>query len=148
MRRGELSNQVLPRVYIVFEGLIGTLPDAKTRALEAVARKRKKWQQAVDYYDLSIKTSQGIRDLHRRDFRVDVITFVDPNFVEPIRNKLDSRNLFFGGIHYFTVETLLDDLTYDSSVRTVFDPDPSHRLTWGSKGRTLTPQDLNLYALL
>jgi hypothetical protein len=148
LRRGELSNQVLPRVYVVFENLIGVLPDTKTRALEAVARKRKKWQQAVDYYELSVKTTQGIRDLHRRDIRIDVITFVDPNFVDPIRNKLDSRNMFFGGIHYFTVESLLDDLKYDPSILRVFDPDPKHVLTWGSKGRTVTPMDLNLYNIL
>lgn len=148
MRRGELSNTVVPRVYIVFEGLIGTLPDAKSKVAFNLAAKRKKWAQAVDYFQLSTKTAQGIRDLYRRDFRVDVITFIDPNFVEPLRDKLDSRNLFFGGIHYFTVETLLDDLTYDPFVLKVFDPDPKHALTWGAKGHIIGPHDLNLYNLL
>lgn len=149
MRRGELSNSVVPRVYVVFENLIGVLPDARTRTLEAVARKRKKWQQAVDYYQLSRNTSQGIRDLHnRRDFRIDVITFVDPGFVEPIQKKLDSRNLFFGGVHYHTLETLLDDLTYDTSILRVLDPDPAHKLTYGGKGRYCTSSDLDLFNIL
>jgi len=148
MRRGELSNEVVPRILVVFEGLIATLPNGKARGLEAIARKRKKWQQAVDYYELTRTTSQGIRDLHRRDFRVDVITFVDPGFVQPIINKLDSRNLFFGGASYYTMETLLDDLTYDNSIIRVLDPDPSHQLTYGSRGRYCSPQDLNLFNLL
>lgn len=149
MRRGELSFQTPPRVYVVFENLLGVLPDNKSKALEAIARKRKKWKQAVDYYDISRPTSQGIRDLHgRHDLRVNVITFVDPGFVEPIQDKLDSKNLFFGGVYYFTLETLLDDLTYDPSIKAVYDPDPSHALTYGSRGRYCNHTDLDLMKLI
>lgn len=148
MQKGELSNSVLPRVYVVFEGLLGILPDAKTRALESIARKRKKWETAAGYYQLNIPTSRGIRDLYRRhNFRVDVITFTDPAFVSAIRNRLDSKNLLFGDVHYYDLEELLADLTYDPSVLMVLDPDPNHLLTYGSRGRYCSPDQLDLLKL-
>lgn len=150
MRKGELSSETLPRVYIVFEGLIGLPPtSAKDRTAELLARKRKKWQQVADYYQLNIKTSQGIRDLYwRQRFRVDVITFIDPGFVSAIRDKLDSRSLLFGDVHYYDTELLMADITFDPAIIGILDPDPKRRLTWGSKGRYCTPEQINLLNLL
>jgi hypothetical protein len=149
MLRGELSSETLPRVYVVFENLIGLLPDTKSRTGELLARKRKKWPQVADYYQLNINTSQGMRDLYwRHRFRTDVITFIDPAFVSPLRNKLDSRNLLFGDVHYYDVDSLLSDIKYDPSVLGILDPDSSRILTWGSKGRYCTAQEFNLMSIL
>lgn len=134
----------------MFEGLVGVLPDTKTRALEAIARKRKKWEQAVEYYQLSIPTTRGMRDLYwRRAFKVDIVTFIDPAFVSAVRNRLDSRNLLFGDVEYYPDPSeLAHDMTYDQSILGVLDPDPSHALTYGSRGRVCTPDQLNLMQLL
>jgi hypothetical protein len=149
MLKGELSSETLPRVYVVFEGLIGLLSNTKDRTAEILARKRKKWDQAADCYQLNIQTSQGIRDLYWvRHFRVDVITFIDPGFVSAIRNKLDSRNLLFGDVHYYDTDSLMADLTYDPAVLAVLDPEPNRILTWGSKGRYCSAEQLNLLQLI
>lgn len=149
MKRGELSSETLPRAYVVFENLVGLLPSPKDRIAESLARKRKKWDQAADYYQLNIKTSQGIRDLYWvRHFRVDVITFIDPGFVSAIRDKLDSRNLLFGGVHYYDTDLLLADLTYDPAIIKVLDPDPKRVLTWGSKGAYCSSEQFDLLKLL
>lgn len=149
MRKGELSSETLPRVYVVFEGLIGLLPDTKSRVAEKLARSRKKWDQAIEYYQLNVDTSQGMRDLYwRHRFRVDVVTFIDPAFVSAIRTKLDSRNLLFGDVHYYDTDTMLADLTYDPAVLAIMDPDPQRILTWGSKGRYCSAQQFNLIKIL
>lgn len=149
MLKGELSNDRLPRVLIVFEGLVGILPDAKTRALESLARKRKKWEQSVGYYQLNIPTSGGMRDLYwRHHFRVDIVTFIDPAFADAVRNKLDSRNLLFGDVHFYTEDELMGDLTYDRSILSILDPDPAHALRYGSRGRYCSPEQLNLMQIL
>jgi hypothetical protein len=150
MRRGELSSERLPRALVVFEGLVGVLPDVKTSALEALARKRKKWDVAAGYYRLNISTSGGMRDLYwRHHFRVDIVTFIDPNFVSAIRNRMDSRNLLFGDVHYYAnpVE-LSQDLTYDQSILGVLDPNPANTLTYGSRGRYCSPEQLDLLKIL
>jgi len=150
MRRGELSNEVLPRVYIVFEGLIGVLPDAKSKTLEALARKRRKYNDAVKYYQLNIPTMGGLRDLYwRHRFRVDAITFIDPAFVSPVRDRLDSRNLLFGDVHYYaSPQDLAVDMVYDQSILGVLDPDPKNALAYGSKGRYCSPSQLDLLRIL
>jgi hypothetical protein len=150
MRRGELSNEILPRAYIVFEGLIGLLPNIKDRTAELLARKRKNWDLAASYYQLNIHTSQGIRDLYwRQRFRVDVVTFIHYNMVSPIRYKLDSRNLLFGDVVYFeTPATLAHEMVYDTSILAVLDPQPENILVYGSKGRLVTPDEINLMRIL
>lgn len=151
MRRGELSSEVLPRVYVVFEGLIGLPPtSAKDRTAELLARKRKKWEQVTDYYQLNIKTSQGIRDLYwRQRFRVDIVTFVHSGMADAIRNKLDSRNLLFGDVvHFGTPADLAHELVYDTSVLAVLDPSPENALVYGRKGRLVAPDEVNLMSLL
>lgn len=150
MLKGELSSEILPRVYVVFENLIGVLPGTKDRIAEQLARKRQKWEQAADYYQLNISTSQGIRDLYwRQRFRVDIVTFIHYNMVSPIRDKLDSRNLLFGDVVYFeTPADLAHEMVYDTSILAILDPSPENILVYGSKGRLVTPSEINLMGLL
>lgn len=150
MRKGELSSERLPRVLVIFENLVGVLPDAKTRTLEALARKRKKWEVAAGYYKISSPTTRGMRDLYwRHGFRVDIVTFIDPAFVPAIRDRMDSKNLLFGDVHYYENHIeLMDDLTYDQSILGVLDPDPTHALSYGSRGRYCSPEQLNLMQIL
>lgn len=149
MRKGELSNQRLPRALIVFENLVGILPNAQSKVAFNLAVKRKKWEQAAAYFQLNIQTSQGMRDLYfNRNFNVEVITFIDPAFVIPMRDKLDSRNLLFGGVSYYDTQELLGDLTYDPTILAVLDPDPQRTLTWGGKGRYCSSEQLNLLRLI
>lgn len=149
MMKGELSNTVLPRVYIVFEGLVGVLPDTKSKALEALHRKRKQWDKAVNQYVLTPNTSQGMRDMYwRYNFRVDILTFHGADFADAVRDRLDQRNLLFGDVVSFEEQELLHELTYDRSILAVLDPAPERMLRWGSKGRHVTPDQLNLMQLI
>lgn len=149
MMKGELSTSVLPRVYIVFEGLVGVIPDTKSKALEALARKRKQWDKAVNQYILSEPTKQGTRDLYwRYQFRVDILTFYGADFADAVRNKLDQKNLLFGDVVAYDQQELLYELTYDRSILAVLDPAPERMLTWGSKGRLVSPDQLNLMGLI
>ena len=149
MLKGELSSEVLPRVYIVFEGLVGVLPDTKSRALEALHRKRKNWDKAVNQYDLSEATKQGLRDVYwRYHYRVDVLTFYGRDFADAVRDRLDTANLLFGDVVAYDLQELQYELTYDRSILAVLDPDPAHVLSYGSKGRTVSPGQLNLMAII
>lgn len=149
MMKGELSNTVLPRVYVVFEGLVGILPDTKSKALEALHRKRKQWDKAVNQYTLNISTSQGMRDLYwRHNFRVDILTFQGADFADAVRERLDRHSLLFGDVVSYEEQELLYELTYDRSILAVLDPAPERMLRWGSKGRYTPPDQLNLMGLI
>lgn len=149
MQKGELSNEVLPRIYVVFEGLVGVLPDARHKALEALHRRRGHWDKAVNQYTLSINTKQGLRDIYwRHHYRVDVLTFYGNDFADAVRDRLDSANLLFGDVVAYDPQELQYELTYDRSILAVLDPDPAHVLTYGSKGRVVSPSQLNLMALI
>lgn len=149
MMKGELSTSVLPRIYIVFEGLVGIIPDTKSRALEALHRKRKDWRKAANQYVLNEPTKQGLRDAYfRYNFRVDVLTFYGSDFADAVRDRLDQKSLLFGDVVAYDQGELLHELTYDRSIMAVLDPAPERMLTWGSKGRHCTPDQLNLMGLI
>ncbi len=149
MMKGELSNTVLPRVYIVFEGLVGIIPDTKSKALEALARKRKQWDKAVNQYKLNEPTKQGIRDVYfRYNFRVDILTFHGADFADAVRNKLDQKNLLFGDVVAYDEQELMHELIYDRSILAVLDPAEERMLRWGGKGKYCTPDQLNLMGLI
>lgn len=149
MMKGELSTSVLPRIYIVFEGLVGILPDTKSKALEALHRKRKDWKKAANQYVLNEPTKQGLRDAYfRYNFRVDVLTFHGADFADAVRDRLDQKSLLFGDVVAYDQGELLHELTYDRSIMAVLDPAPERMLTWGSKGRLCSPEQLNLMGLI
>lgn len=149
MMKGELSSQVLPRTLVVFEGLLGILPDTKSKALEALYRKRKQWDKAVKQYRLSEPTKQGIRDVYwRHHYRVDILTFLGADFADAVRDRLDQKNLLFGDVVTYDQQELMYELTYDRSILAVLDPAPERMLTWGSRGRYTTPEDLNLMGII
>lgn len=149
MMKGELSNTVLPRVYIVFEGLVGIIPDTKSKALEALHRKRRQWDKAVNQYVLNEPTKQGIRDVYfRYNFRVDILTFHGADFADAVRNKLDQKNLLFGDVVAYDEQELMHELIYDRSILAVLDPATERMLRWGSKGKLCSPEQLNLMSLI
>lgn len=149
MMKGELSNTVLPRVYIVFEGLVGILPDTKSKALEALARKRRQWGKAVNQYTLNEPTKQGMRDVYfRYNFRIDILTFYGADFADAVRDKLDQKNLLFGDVVAYEEAELMHELVYDRSILAVLDPATERMLRWGSKGKHCTPDQLNLMGLI
>lgn len=149
MLKGALSSQKLPRIYVVFEGLLGVFPDTKSKALEALYRKRKRWDKAVNQYVLNEPTKQGLRDVYfRYNFRVDILTFYGEDFADAVRRKLDQKNLLFGDVVFYDELELLHELTYDRSILAVLDPAPERLLRWGSKGRYTTVEDLNLMGVI
>lgn len=149
MRKGELSNEVLPKVYVVFEDLIGSLTTPKDRLSFQVLMKRRKWEEAVNLFDISLYSKQSLVNIHWiHNFRVDVVTFLDKNLVPAIRGVLDKRSLLFGDVLYYKVPELSASLTMDPSILAVLDPDPARYLTWGGRGRYCTRNHLDYMKLL
>jgi hypothetical protein len=148
VEKGNISNEVVPRLLIVFEGLIGLLPTPAALAKEAAYRKTHRWKRAVNCYEINEVMAKHIWDLTwRKNFSIDVVTFMGSDFAAELRNRLDDERLPLGTVRSSTPGLLSRELAYDPSVFAVYDPDPTHVFTYGGKGRVLDPYAPDFYGV-
>lgn len=145
MQGGDISNYVSPRLVCVFEGLIGLLPDTKARAQEAVYRKAKRWARAARTYEVNEEMAKHIWDVYSRtDYSIDVVTYLGDDMAEAIAEVLDDERLPIGRVFATTPDQLARRIAHMPDLAAIYDPNPSHRFTYGSKGRLTNPATPNL----
>ena len=148
MQKGDISNEVVPRLLIVFEGLLGVLDTPKDRAAELLARKAHRWKSVLAAYTINEMLARHVWDIvWRKNFSVDVVTFLGDDFADLLQERLDKENLPIGRIRSTTSDKLSRELAYDPSVIAVYDPDPSHRFTYGGKTRIMDPNAPSFYGV-
>lgn len=138
MQRGDLSNRVSPSLVIVFEGAIGILKDEdKDKYAKAVYRNR--WKAAIDLYYLDELYLHKITDLiWRQGFNIEVCTWLGDDAAPMIGDRLDEENIPVSAVWASTPAKLSRQLAHLPRIMCVYDPDPSHVFTYGSKGVLLT----------
>lgn len=152
MERGDISNEVVPRLVVAFEGMLGILPEKpKERTLLTWPRRAGKRQaqakRTVDAYDINDALARVIWDTTwRHKYSVDVVTYLGDDAVEALEARLDAEGLPIGRVWATTPERLARRLPYMPDVAAVFDNE--HHLIYGSKGRTLPAAPTTLIGAL
>lgn len=141
MQGNDLGNYVVPRDILVWEGLLGLLPDVKTQAVEAKYRRRKKWKQAVACYEINELLARKVWDLSwRYNIRTDLITHLGHDFGEALKERIDVEGLPFQAVWAETPHQLERRLATMVDIRTIYHPDTNRQFAYGGKGRVLTPE--------
>lgn len=146
MQGNDLGNQVVPRDILVWEGLLGLIPDPKVAALEAKYRKRKKWEQAVGCYEvnelLARKIWQVTWDIN---LEVDLVTHLGFDFALALQARMDRENMPFREVWAEDPNVLARSLILQPNFRTIYTANAEHQFTFGGKGRILDPTTAHLY---
>ena len=138
MRYGDLSSKVVPRLIVVFEGAVGILPESKKKAYDKCV-KRDKWADAIDLFEINENVADRITWLMvKRDVSLSLVTWMPEAAAIFIEERMDYENIPIRGCFSATPQILTRQLAYEPDVMTVYDPDPAHILTYGSKGACLT----------
>jgi hypothetical protein len=141
MQGGDISNEVVPRLVVAFEGMLGVLPEKpENYVTELVARKfgrrARQAKRIVDAYDINDALARVIWDTTwRHRYTVDVVTYLGEDAVEALEARLDVEGLPIGRVWATTPERLSRRLPYMPDVAAVFDNE--NHLLYGSKGRML-----------
>lgn len=141
MQGGDISNEVVPRLVIAYEGMLGLLPEKPDRYVtELVARKfgrrARMAQRTVDAYEINDALARVIWDTTwRHRYTVDVVTYLGEDAVAPLEARLDVEGLPIGRVWATTPDRLARRLPYMPDVAAVFDNE--NHLIYGSKGRML-----------
>lgn len=143
MQGGDISNEVTPRLLVVFEGLIGVLPPQAARR-EAIARKMHQWSYAVSYWEIHEGIGKAIWDQVWRFHRhIDVVTFLGKGFAEALEARLDDEQLPTGRVLSTTPDRLARQIASMPDVAAVYDPEPTRRFRYGGKGRHIAPDQFS-----
>jgi hypothetical protein len=140
VKGGDLSNELVPRVALVFEHLVGVVPNSLARVgFESFVR-TKRWKRAVDYLVVNEPLARQMWHvtwhLHHQ---LEVVTYWDPKAVEHIEHWIDHQDLPVHRVWYAEPDKLARKIATMPDLSAIFDPDPQHQLRFGRKGRIINP---------
>lgn len=146
MEGGDISNRVAPRLLIVFENLLGLLPSKADQAKVSSYLKFKRWKRAADVFVLNDMLAARIWDVTwRLDYSVDVLTYIGPEFRAALEERInDEWDLPIGHVLFERPENLARKLAYMAHVAAIYDPNPSHQFTYGSRSRIISAANPDL----
>lgn len=144
MQGGDISNEVSPRLLVVWENLIGLLPTKADEAKASTYLRFKRYKRAINVFELNEMAAARIWDVTwRMRYSVDVVTWLPEECVDPIQEWIDKYDLPVGHVTNDTPQNLSRRLAYMPQVAAVYSPDDHHQFTFGSKGRIISPMKPN-----
>lgn len=140
MEKGDISNEVSPRLLLVFENLLGILPDKKAEAKAAAYLRIRQYKRACNVFQINEPLASRIWDVTwRLKYSVDVITWVNEKFADEVRDRLDREDLPIAHVTYENPSAFARKIAHMPYVAAIYDPDPAHQFTFGGRGRVLSP---------
>lgn len=135
MLNGDLSNKAAPRIYIVFDGLVSSVsPEDKDEFLNLV--EEGKYREAVFMMIPDISIWNRIGYLSRnKNVNIYIVTWMNQGMAEAIEEHMNDLMVPVRGCISTTPGYLARLTAQDETVAGIYDPDPDHVLTYGSKGR-------------
>lgn len=149
MRGNDLDNQVVPRDILVWEGLLGLLPDEKIEMQEHKLRRKGKWKQAVDLYTMNELMARKVWDLMWRGaVDIELLTHRHRDFAVELEDRMEREGMPFRKVWYQQIEVLDRNIVYQPDIRTIYHPFVDRQFLYGGKGRVLLPDQHYLLGAL
>lgn len=139
MQGGNLANDPVPRLVIVFENGLGFLPDSNRDAWRKAAR-RERWRDALACFELDPLMLRMVVDLtYRFSVSIDVVTYCGPDqFAVELAGLLDRENVPVRVVTASSPEQVARSLAYQPDVVRIYDGNEGHAWAYGRKGVYLT----------
>lgn len=143
MQNGDLSNRTAPRVLIVFEGLIGHLPEENIDDYTKYVNEER-WDEAVHQFNLNNSVLNRVLYLTwSSDYNFHVVTWFPKEAGDAIQNRLEELSIPIRSVMSTTPEKLAKILVNNPDIVTVYDVVHQHVLTFGSKAKlVIEPSDI------
>ena len=135
MDRGDISNEIPPRVLVVFDGLLGQIPDSQQRQA-TVWRSLARWKKVAGLYDIDPASRARLHDLSwRQGWRIDVVTFDNEHVAEALADRFDVMNLAVSHVYSVADPAALSAmLAYMPEVRYVVHGMAEMQMAFGPRG--------------
>ena len=145
MKGNDLDNLVVPRDVLVFEGLLGVIPDRAVAKQEEKFREKKRWEDAVACYDINELLARRLWDMvWRYSIEIDLLTYHGIGFAKALEDRMERENLPLRRIWSEEPNVLARRLATMLDIRAIYDPFPDHQFLYGGRGRILLPDNAHL----
>lgn len=139
MLGGDISNEIAPRIILIFEGLVARLPDRAAAAKEQWYCRTRRWKKAVRMWEIEEITSKRMWDYSwRQHIQIDIVTYKPEEFADALGEYLDQASLPYGHLWSATPTQMARAMASLVNVIAVFDPNPAHANLYGPRGRIIT----------
>jgi hypothetical protein len=137
---GDLSNELVPRLVLVFEHLVGIVPGNLMRIRYDSWVRTRRWKRAVEEMVVNEPLARQMWHVTwQLHYELEVVTYLDPKAVEHIEHWIDNQDLPVHRVWYAEPNKLARKIATMPDLGAIFDPDPAHQLTYGKKGRIINP---------
>jgi hypothetical protein len=138
MKNGDLSNRTAPRSLIVFEGLIGHLPEEKVNDYVKY-KEQNQWDSVIYQFTLNSAVLNKLLYLTwKSDYNFHVVTWFPDEAAKVIQAKLEELSIPVRSVFSSTPEKLAKMLVNNPDIVCVYDIVHEHCLTFGSKAKLVT----------
>ena len=141
MQDNDISNQVVPRLLIEFEGLVARTPDGQT--FVKFAKQFGRWKYVLDKFEFNETVLKVI--MHRSEYMhqdIDIITQGPAGFVQAIADWFDNADIRVRSVWSYDPTNLARRVAFMNNVAAVYTPERSHALMYGHKGRYVTEDNI------
>ena len=135
MEKGDLSNEMPPRIIVIFNDLIGRIPESRTRRV-ALLRAGRRWRAVAESYEIDLMVRAQLHDITwRHGMRVDCVLFDHPAVAEAMERRFSRMNLAVANVYALDDPSeLRDRLPYMPEVLWVVHGNTEWTYAFGSKG--------------
>ncbi len=138
MQGNDLGNEVVPRILLVWEGLVA-VPPIKFSLKSRVFRGLGNETHLVDQYQPNDLVCRKIWDITwRHDIRIEVVTWLGESYVDSITEWIANEDLPIPKVSHYDPQLLSRKISFMPQIAAIYDPDPSHQFLFGSRGRVVT----------
>lgn len=136
MEKGDISAEMPGRALVIFNELIGSIPQTRVVRTELL-RAARRWKGVAEAYDINLAVRAKLHDLTwRQGLRVDCVLFDHEKVAEAMQNRFNRMNLAFANVYALEgPKELRDRLPYMPEVLWVIFGNPEWIYAFGPKGR-------------
>lgn len=133
MKDGDIDNVAAPRVMVVFEGLVASVPD-ELRPRYSRYKQLHFYQRAAQCYQFDRRNTSVVSDwMWRLQESVTMVTFEDLPVVRRLSDRLDTMH-FPAPLEFFPSPAVLArELAYMPNVHTIHFADPAMFMYFGGR---------------
>lgn len=145
MQGGDLANDLVPRLVLVFENLVAVIPNSLNRVAYESFVRTKRWHRAFNLLAVNDPLARQMWHITwHLGYQLEVVTYLSEKAVEPAQQWIDEKDLPVHRVWYADPNKLARKIATMPDLAAIFDPDPAHQLTYGKKGRIINPAQPDL----
>jgi len=144
MEHGDISNQLLPRLLVEWENLLG-IPPQDAKFWKDPYRVRRSWRlkDPLSRWQLNELAAKAITNRSWLDCQeYEVITLGPPEFAEELAKYLDRQAIPVRSVWSYDPTALGKNLPNMKHVAAIYTANPLHILKYGSWGRLVTEHNV------